>query len=458
MRLLRQHRRARRSSLAPMAVNRRPIGGQHRHWLTREGASHTIRLLRTGTRGGAVHSKEWAIPGYSIRVLLYLAAGVAFIAGCWSIRRGFNGPALDFTSAIWAPGEALLAGSNPYQLGVTEQQLLPGLSPFPLYGPPHLLLAAFISLIPLGIGGDIWQIICLIAMFGYCVWTVQSNRTLPTWARGPLILAVFGFVMIARAGQSLYQLGQPSILYFALFWLAIRRYDSNDWMTALIVTLLLGKPNYALPLLVFLAVDGRWRLITKIGALTAVISLPLMIVLVQAQGSLTELIESLRRNAHFFSRLDSDPRIDLATMVTRSLDAHSELLNWAVAIIILVPTALLVRHFRRRGASPELLAFIMALASLVAVAHHNYDVWVALLVPFAAALNDRLRASVALAMAPAVGVVLLHTPLPLPNILSFRMFSQLLAGALMLGLVGLAVSLHHGLPPGPTLQNESTAH
>lgn len=361
------------------------------------------------------------------RHLRGVAAGLVLFLGLWSSRGGLQGVGLDFTSAIWAPGRAVLENLNPYRLGST-QSLGPTVAEMPLYGPSHILLSIPFGALPLRAVGYAWQGLCLGALVGFAYWTaaqaVTRNRVV-------LTATLLGGILISRAGQSLFVLGEPSIIYIPLFWLVLLRYRRDDWLTAALLMALTGKPTFALPLVIFLLVDRRWRLLARAGLLTAAVTLPVLALLVAADGSLSSALEGVMENARFFAKLDFDARVDIATMVNRVFDVHHLAINIGVALAVLVPLALVARQARAKGADDRTLALLMALGSVVAMTHANYDVWMALLVPAAGALATVDRRWVAAAITPSVALVVLHAPWPVLSRITFPTFCTALGIAIV---------------------------
>ena len=307
----------------------------------------------------------------------------------------------------------------------------------PLYGPSHILFSIPLGALPLRAVGNFWQTLCLGALAGFSYWTAARSPIVGSRNRVLLAATLLGGVLISRAGQSLFELGEPSIIYIPLFWLVLLRYRQDDWLTAALLMALTGKPTFALPLVVFLAVDRRWRLLLRAGVLLSAAAIPVLALLVAADGSLSSALEGLSENARFFAKLDFDARVDIATMVNRLLDVHHLAINVGVALAVLVPLALVVRRARAQGTDDRILALLMALGSVVAMTHANYDVWMALLVPAAGALAAVGRQWVAAAIAPAVAIVVLHAPWPVLSRISFPTFCT----ALCIAIVGAILVL-----------------
>lgn len=193
----------------------------------------------------------WAI-GFLIAVLG--GSGVSALKG----RLGADYPAFYGAARIISEGD----GRNLYNVKrqmTSQRDLYPaekGVIPFPY--PPYVALA-YVPLIqmPYRISYIVHTILMVVALL-LALWTIRpmsrtlQNRYLLAFAvvllYYPLMRAVIGG---SNAGLSL--------LLLAGLWRA--EVDGHPFLAGVILGLLLFKPQYALPIIFFFALSGRWKVV-----------------------------------------------------------------------------------------------------------------------------------------------------------------------------------------------------
>ncbi len=378
--------------------------------------------------GGAV------LPYRSARVLAWGAAGVALAAGAISVRHGLTATGLDFRSAVWAPGRALLHGHDPYRPGVVDAQGS-GNSPFPPYGPPHLVLAALLALAPVRTAGALWEVTCVVLLAMYCAWAAKLVTRSVTLPMAGIIL---GVLLVSRSGYSAVVLGQPTLWYVPLCWIAWSG-PEDSWATAFALAFVYGKPPFAIPIVVALVARRSWRLLARGTAVAAVVSVPVGIALLRAEGSAGALWKSVTSNVRLFNTIAPrvPTRVDLASVVSRSTGSANGAVTVAAALVILMAMAVAVVSGLRAPGSPPgaSVTLTVMVAALLCVAHQDYDL-VLLVVPLAATWAQSRRAF--LVAVPIIATVVLHTPIGGPG-MSYGAFTAATSVALLLALAVLVV-------------------
>lgn len=379
-------------------------------------------------------------------VAAWTAALIVLSVGVFSVRDGLLTAGLDFRSAVWAPGRALLTGHDPYRPGAVEH-VDATVSPFPLYGPVHLLVAAIFALVPKSIAAPIWKAVVVAVLGLSAAWAVRVADPPHRWA---WTVALFGLILASRPGRNMVSLGQPSALYIPLVWLIWRRRDDGA-LPVLVLALLGGKPPFSLPVLVLLLFERCWLLVGRALATSLLLSGPVLLALVAAAGGPQVVISDVRANVRALSAFDESrnlQRIDLLALGHRAVGGS---VGTALVVATVFALGWLLIRSTPQPADRAMRILGFALLSLLAVRHVDYDAFL-LMVPLAAVVGESARdtgARVAvLACAPAV----LATFVPIRTAVRatgvaygvFETLTTLTMAAALLVVVSLAVHRSRG--------------
>ncbi|MGH9017809.1 MAG: glycosyltransferase family 87 protein [Acidimicrobiales bacterium] len=349
-------------------------------------------------------------PVLSHRLVRYAAGVGLFAAGVGTTARGaIHGG--DFRLSLWYPGQALLHGRNPYDVasfqryyGAHQIEVF-SRGWFPLYGPVHLWLAVVLGALPVSVAAGVWFAVNVggLAAIGAVV-----TRALDRRLGVPAVLAVTGILALTRPGRATLEIGQATIFYTLVSYVAWSQARRRPWLAAVALALALGKPPFGLPLLALVLARRLWPVVARGLVLFVAASLPIVIWLSVNAGSPAALWRSVVHNLSYteHNRLDapgSSGRIDGLSLVARYV--HSSFGGGAevAAFVVVIAAAAIAatRASRRPGwpTSPAVLV-VLGTATMLAVAHEYYDLLL-LAWPFAAALRAPVAAALDAMRAPA---------------------------------------------------------
>jgi hypothetical protein len=309
------------------------------------------------------------------------------------------------------------------------------------------VLAIVVALLPLRVAGALWLVLTVLALAGYVAWAVKLAVGRVSIS---LSAAVMGILLVSRPGFNLVELGQPTVVYLPLCWI-VWRADSNRWTSAVALAFLLGKPPFAIPVLVFLLIQRSWVLLGRGLAIGAVVSAPILALLVRSEHGVSELVHAVSMNNSALARLDEGiaQRIDVTALVVRWTGSNDWWVYVVCAVMVLGLTGLAIRRrlavddYRVTAGSRnrEAIVLAMALATLVSITHEDYDVLL-LLVPIGAAWSACRKA--VWPVVPAIAAVVLHTPARLPSVLTYERIAEFTAFLLLFALAVIDIQLARG--------------
>jgi len=300
---------------------------------------------------------------------------------------GTIGLGKDYVVNVWVPTRALREDLDPYdpdQTTVRSRYHTP--TPSAPYTPSILLLLLPLSGLPLPQAAE-----AMTALNVLLAWLALLVLLPPRTPRACGLVALLGLAAFnGWAGESALLYGQP-IGFFALGAALVSRAILQERFGAAAIAglvLLLTKAQFALPVLIVLAVMRQWRAIGASVAFTAVLSLPFGVLFVRAAGGVADAIAVVARATSWTDSAFPLNRTDLLSLLTRN-DAAS--LGTAGAVLQLVVLsallAVVVRRSRLEGqAWSAAVAVALVALDLVAIYHQWYDLTI-LAVPAAVLLS-----------------------------------------------------------------------
>ncbi len=212
-----------------------------------------------------------------------LAAGAAFAAVLAVLAlyaSSASWGSIDFKNTAHYPAHALLHGLNPYD-AATYLEAYPDATPFPPFAPLTLALYAPFGLLPLPVATAVWFVVTALLTIGLAWFVLRCAGVEPRWYA---VLGIATAVLMSRPGEMSITLGQqttPLVLgSYAALVLAPRR----PVLAALGVALATCKPQFGVPLAVFVAAAGYWRVALAGLVASGVASLAVLVVMPTAAG------------------------------------------------------------------------------------------------------------------------------------------------------------------------------
>lgn len=284
--------------------------------------------------------------------------------------------------AYWFSGHFVRAGINPY-VAYAQQLSLPGpvdyldgsavapaavaqpeLSHVPANTAPLLLLLSPLAFLPWPIAKNVWLVVNLLLIV-LIPWL--TLRLLPpslqllfpvNW------LAAFAFYAM-KGPRVAVATGQTSLLVFALMLITLRLRQRSWLWAGVALGLALGKYSLSLPIVLFLLLEKRWRLL---GVAVGVQAVGLLVVSGLAGGSLWETVQVYWRmvashagqdGVHLGYLLAAFPRVTVFLVVAGSL--------WTLAVVM--------QSWQRGWLASDWLVVnsVFMLWTLLAVYHRVYD-------------------------------------------------------------------------------------
>ncbi len=302
----------------------------------------------------------------------------------------------DFRDAVHYPARALLDGVNPYRPS-TYRARYPVGSKFPLYTPLTL-----VAHLPFGLGSELAagtahyavNVLCMLLLAYLCL-RICGFRGDPA-----SVLALATFVLVCRPGYTNVYTGECTAYVTLGAYLVLAYADDHPGLAALGMVLAWIKPTFGAPLTIVLLARRDWARAALRGILIgAVVSLPVVLVLVRAEGGIGPWLASLAENyatkntAETYSGA-SVLALDAGAFVDRLLGrAPGAALGGIELTITVVMLALGVTAVARRGADHDPATrftsiTIACLTVLLAVHHQSYDA-ILLLLPATALATGR---------------------------------------------------------------------
>ncbi len=319
----------------------------------------------------------WALGGLLAVFLVYWT--ISHIVSDTVVWSETTGRLLDYRDTVVHTTHFLLDGGNPYDPD-TFLKAYPWSQEFDPYAPAWLLLAFPFGLMPLKVGGTLFVVL----LYACEVWMAVR---LAQWVspRHHRILAPVLFLWM-MVWPSTRIVGASTLIVVAILGvcLALRR-PEETWWTACLVALSCIKPQFGLPMMVFLLALGRWRTVLRGVAVLVATSLVPLVACIRNAGGVPQFADSIRRDIAYASSASAPTglgseinfRTDVPGILVRlGFPAMPGVLQlvFVGALVLIVVLAL------HRLASAELATVLMTCVILLLPVHSDYDfalMWVA---------------------------------------------------------------------------------
>lgn len=320
--------------------------------------------------------------------LLHIADTVAHAIGPTDPWQTSTGTLLDYRDLVVGPGQAMLAGENPYD-PVAYLSTRPWAQEFTPYAPAWLLASMALGWLPLQTGAAIFLTVMAALM-------AHGSHALGRWVapgRSAWVAPVIFIYLMLWPQSNLLGTSVLATYGAILVFSGIAR--RQTWLPAIGLALAIVKPQFGVPLLGLVLAMGVLSVAIRGVVLVIAASIVPLVMCVVAAGGPTGFIDSLIRLV-LFSSSGSAPtgltgknmnRIDLMALAHRT-GLESWVFGAAVASLVLYAAVLLLVRLWRLG--PELTAAMGAPAIVALPIHVNYD-FVFFLVSLAGAACWALR-------------------------------------------------------------------
>jgi glycosyl transferase family 87 len=301
----------------------------------------------------------------------------------------------DFIISVWAPTHALVEGVNPYDpTNATYFQHYPVPIVSGLYVPTALLLHA-----PLALLNPSQTVTVMAAINAGLMWLGVLMLIPPRTTLHCLVGGVAGsLVLLSASAIHTIELGQLSGWAFAglaLFAASLRANPSATWLPAIGAVLVALKPQSGIPMLLALALLGSWKVFARAALILIATSVPGIVLLVAAAGTLSTIIRTVHDNLGIQSHI---PPTDLAAPYNLRIDGLGVLshlggpaltgMTWTVIFFTLasVCVAFVLSLSRERwdvGKEPYVVSLV-AMYIVISLYHLTYDQIILYVGPLAA--------------------------------------------------------------------------
>ncbi|HEY2387388.1 MAG TPA: glycosyltransferase family 87 protein [Candidatus Binatia bacterium] len=285
----------------------------------------------------------------------------------------------DFRDAVHYPARALLDGVNPYRPS-TYRARYPVGSKFPLYTPLTLLVH-----LPFGMGSVLaagtvhylLNVLCMVLL------AYLSLRVCGARHDAAAVLGLGAFILVCRPGYTNVYTGECTAYVTLGAYLVLAFAEDRPVVGALGAALAWVKPTFGAPLTILLLARRDWRNAALRGILLgAIVSLPVLLVLLRAEGGVGPLLGSVvenyttRNTGETYSGasvLALDAGAFVARLLGRTPGAALGGVELAVTLLILGFGVGAVLCAGEDRASRFTAITIACLTVLLAVHHQSYD-------------------------------------------------------------------------------------
>ena len=288
-----------------------------------------------------------------------------------------SGTLRDFRDTIWLPAKDLLSGFNPYDTPAYLERH-PFAQGFNFYLPSHLTATGILGVFPWTAAALIWLLVLLTTTVYIACLALRAARLPRTPALVLLLTLVLSLWPYFLQGL---RLGQVTIVVAAAA-ITVLMAKKEEWLVAACTALALFKPQYGLPLLIILVMDGRLRTALRGILLTCVLALPVLIAASVDAGGPLSLLESFRRNLAsageqtFQGAAKGNGRVDPLGAISNWLGyLPPTALEVLALLFVSVVGALAYRQLRRsEGYLSQQLALVAGSTTIaMAPTHWRYD-------------------------------------------------------------------------------------
>ncbi len=303
----------------------------------------------------------------------------------------------DFLGVVYYPAVAFLVGDNPYNAAFFLNNY-PVFFAFPPFLPAVFLVHLPFALLPQTLAIILYTltVLGLIALLSYASLRIAA---LPT--RFSSVVLIMAMILISRPGHSNLLLGQTAAQFGLVTYMAYYFAGRSTALGVVGLVFSVLKPTFGIPLALLLMARGHIRLVLIAALVAVALNVPFVIMLVEMEGSLSALVQSLIASIPTWS---GHEYVDPATSATR-IDLGSVIGRWSgVAptavgqILILVGTIGTAALASAGGAKKAIhgmqhLLFGIALLAILLCAYHvMYDL-IILAAPFVAIAGRRFPTS-----------------------------------------------------------------
>lgn len=300
---------------------------------------------------------------------------------------------VDFRDSVWLPVLHFMDGGIPWDRP-NFTGAYPEVQFYPLYVPSYWWLTAPLLLLPYRMAAVLWTGL----LVGCLVWMVHRSLTLwfeDTVTRNPwLVPAVTAASLLLRPVQTSLSQGNWALLCAAGSMLALigncglpdRRIGLERWFSPVVLgtCVAIVKPNIGLPLLLALAITGRAREAGRALGLTAMLGLPIGLVVAQRAGGVpqaTHILLTTLRDGDGAQPGDTHyTRLDLSATIGRILDNpyHPAVVLGGIALASVLTLGFGAIAVRRWGVLDARAVTLLALATAVVTPNLHYALLAAL--------------------------------------------------------------------------------
>ena len=315
---------------------------------------------------------------------LFLLLGIVFAFGRAYTK--YSLPTADFDwsargmsdfHSMYTYAKAFRRGLSPYESHDTEELVMS--RPSAPFSPLIFFIMWPLSMLPIHLA-DVLLCMANLAMIGWIarqVFIYAGVKVNRGWW-----LAVFGFLIISRAGHITLFTGYFTLLLVIGTLMAFEYGKKSPWLSGIGILLASVKPTYFLPLLIILVFRRNYKA-AAIGLLFSCAVVFAGLSWLALDSSYSNVLATIE---HGHDAFRDDPtefpintwtRIDLVGMFAKAIDWNPSKFVYLIAMVaLLIPPGLVIRKIALTENNPSatgLSAFIGILALLVAIYHHSYD-------------------------------------------------------------------------------------
>lgn len=290
--------------------------------------------------GSSLGSRKWWTPAFAATLLVVVALAAL---GVWRDEAGVlqgripqpADPVLgDLRGAVYYPAVAFLEGHNPYDPVTALQHPVN----MPLVGyAPHLLLVNLpLALLPYSTAAIVYELllVSLTVLLAYVALRLGSVHP-----RAEHVLLVTALLLATRPGQSNFVNGQMALQFALATLLALHYGRSRPGIAALGLAFCLAKPTMGIPLgALMLLGRGERGATLRAAALAAVVSVPIVAVLLRAAGGPTALLDSIRAGADVWRAAGANDPVSTWLRID-ALPILAKLADWTPPAMVQLATA-----------------------------------------------------------------------------------------------------------------------
>lgn len=303
----------------------------------------------------------------------------------------------DFLGIVYYPTVAFMTGENPYNAAYFINHY-PVYFAFPPFLPAVFLAHLPFALLPQSLSILLYflTVITLMAALSYASLRMAE---LPT--RLTSVILILALILISRPGHSNLMLGQTAIQFSLAAYMAYYYANRSTALGVIGLIFCVLKPTFGLPLALLLLAEGRIRLVVFAAVIGLAINAPFVLMLIQAEGSISELIRSsiasfpTWASHEYVEPTTSATRIDLSSLIGRLSGVKQTLVAQLSVLFGVIGVAAFASQRCRNctiAGIQHLSLGVTLITILLCVYHMVYDL-VILTAPFVAMVGRRFPQS-----------------------------------------------------------------